>query len=114
MRHHIQTIPVIRDSDIWNFRLYGTFLAGPERNGISYNKIFRLYGMNFGYTEWILRSLRPVYEAVEVSFEAVDAVGGLVDAVEAAGSIYRAGPTDGCPDASSVSAEYRAGRRVIR
>ena len=70
--------------------------------------------MNFGYTEWILRSLRPVYEAVEVSFEAVDAVGGLVDAVEAAGSIYRAGPTDGCPDASSVSAEYRAGRRVIR
>ena len=79
----VQTIPVIRDSDIWNFRLYGTFLAGPERNGISYNKIFRLYGMNFGYMEWILRSLRPVYEAVEVSFEAVDAV-------EAAGGISRA------------------------
>ena len=39
--------------------------------------------MNFGYMEWILRSLRPVYEAVEVSFEAVDAV-------EAAGGISRA------------------------
>ena len=94
----LQTIPVIRDSDIWNFRLYGTFLAGPERNGISYNKFFRLYGTNFGYMEWILRSLRPVYEAV--------------DAVEAAGGIYRAvvgpeGPRDGRgrPNAS-VGAEY--------
>ena len=84
----IQTIPLTRNSDIWNFRLYGTFLAGPERNGILYNKIFRLYGMDFGYMEWISRSLRPVYEAVEAveaSVEAVDAVGGLVDAVEADG-----------------------------
>ena len=44
--------------------------------------------MNFGYMEWISRSLRPVFETVEVveaSAEAVDAVGGLVDALEAAG-----------------------------
>ena len=48
--------------------------------------------MNFGYMEWISRSLRPVYEAVEAveaSAEAVDAIGGLVDAVEAAGGVYR-------------------------
>ena len=32
-----------------------------------------------------MRSLRPVYEAVEASFEAVDALGDLVDAVAAAG-----------------------------
>ena len=82
-------------------------MPGPERNQLSYNKIFRLYGMNFGYMEWISRSLRPVYEAVEAveaSAEAVDAiggladavggladtVGGLVDAIEAAGGINRA------------------------
>ena len=39
--------------------------------------------MNFGYMEWVSRSLRPVYEAVKANVEAVeavDAVGGLVDA----------------------------------
>ena len=45
--------------------------------------------MNFGYMEWISRSLRPVYEAVEASVEAVDAVGGLVDAVQAAGRVKK-------------------------
>ena len=84
-KKHLQTIPPTRNSDIRNFRQYGTFFPGPEWNQLSYNKIFRLYGMNFGYMEWISRSLRPVYEAVEASVEAVDAVGGLVDAVEADG-----------------------------
>ena len=34
-------------SDIWVFRLYGQFLLGPQRNQLSYNKSFRLYGLNF-------------------------------------------------------------------
>ena len=32
-------------------------MAGPERNGISYNKIFRIYGLDFGYMEF--------FEAIE-------------------------------------------------
>jgi len=88
-RRSIQTIPLTRNSDIWNFRLYGTFLPGPKRNKLSYNKISRLYGTNFGYMEWISRSLRSVYKTVEASVEAVDAVGGLVDAVQAAGRVKK-------------------------
>ena len=38
----LHPIPLTRNSDIWNFRLHGPFLAGPERNGLSYNKIFRI------------------------------------------------------------------------
>ena len=53
----LHPIPVRRNSDMWNFRLYGTFLAGPERNGISYNMIFRIYGLDFGYMEF--------FEAIE-------------------------------------------------
>ena len=36
----LHPIPLTRNLDIWNFRQYGPFLAGPERNGLSYNKIF--------------------------------------------------------------------------
>ena len=46
---HLHCAPDIWSSDIWSFRLYGQFLARPERNGIPYNKIFRIYGQNFGY-----------------------------------------------------------------
>ena len=38
----VHPIPLTRNSDIWNFRLFGPFLAGPARNGLSYNKIFRI------------------------------------------------------------------------
>ena len=42
--YRIHCVPLTSSSDIWSFRLYGQFLAGPERNGISYNKIFRIFG----------------------------------------------------------------------
>ena len=38
----IHPILLTRNSDTSNFRLYGPFLAGPKRNGLSYNKIFRI------------------------------------------------------------------------
>ena len=46
--------PILRiwTSDIWVFRLYGPFLAGPERNWISCNIIFQLYGLDFGYMDF--------------------------------------------------------------
>ena len=53
-------------------------MAGPERIGLSYNKISRIIWSLFRIYGQFSRSLRPVYEAE-------DAVGGLVDAVEAAG-----------------------------
>ena len=40
---HLHCAPDIWSSDIWSFRLYGQFLAGPKMNGISHNKIFRIY-----------------------------------------------------------------------
>ena len=40
----IHCVPDIRSSDIWSFRLYGQFLAGPKRNRLSYNRNFRIYG----------------------------------------------------------------------
>ena len=54
----IHRVLVIWSSDIWSFRLYGQFLAGPERNWLSYNRIFRLYGLDFGY----MVNLRPLWE----------------------------------------------------
>ena len=50
---------------------------------------------------------------MEASAEAVDAVGGLVDAVEAAGGIYRTvedRPRDGYPDASS---DHQSPRNIV-
>ena len=35
-------------------------MAGPERNRLSYNRIFQLYGMDFGYMDFF-RLLRPVF-----------------------------------------------------
>ena len=40
----LQWVPLRWSSDIWSFRVHGQFLPGPERNGISYNKISRIYG----------------------------------------------------------------------
>ena len=37
----VHCVPDTCSSDIESFRLYGQFLVGPERNRISYNKIFR-------------------------------------------------------------------------
>ena len=34
-------------SDIWSFRLFGQFLAGPERNGNLYTIIFHISGQRF-------------------------------------------------------------------
>ena len=53
----IHLIPLIWTSDIWFFWLYRPFLAGPERNGLSHNKIFWLYGLDFGYMDF--------FEAIE-------------------------------------------------
>ena len=50
---------------------------------------------------------------MEASAEAVDAVGGLVDAVEAAGGVYRTvedRPQDGYPDASS---DHQSARNIV-
>ena len=55
----IHCVPDIWSSDIWSFRLYGQFLAGPKRNGISYNKIFRIYGQNSGYMVNFFGELKP-------------------------------------------------------
>ena len=54
----IHSVPDIWSSDIWSFRLYGQFLAGPERNRLSifhtiqnfrfkviYGRKFRIYGL---------------------------------------------------------------------
>ena len=47
--NQIQSVPVIWSSDIRSFRRYGQFFLGPERNSLSYNKKFRIYGLYFGY-----------------------------------------------------------------
>ena len=77
---HVHWISVIRSSDIWSFWLLGQFLAGPEPNGISYNKFFRIYG-HFWST---FRIYGQFFEAVGADFEAGDASFEAVDAVEAA------------------------------
>ena len=41
--------PLTSSSDIWSFRQHRQFLVSPERNGISYNKISRIYGLDSGY-----------------------------------------------------------------
>ena len=38
--NQVHCVPLTSSSDIWSFRLYGQFLAGPEGNGISFNKFF--------------------------------------------------------------------------
>ena len=45
----IQWVPLRWSSVIWSFRVHGQFFPGPERNGISYNKISRIYGLDPGY-----------------------------------------------------------------
>ena len=60
----VHRVSDIRSSDIWSFRLLGQFLAGPKRNGISYNKIFRIYG-HF----WTKFRIYGQF------FEAIDAIG---------------------------------------
>ena len=55
----LHPIPVRRNSDIWNFRLYGTFLAGPERNGISYKVCLISPGTDLP-GEWALLALGSV------------------------------------------------------
>ena len=48
-QNQIQWVPLRWSSVIWSFRVHGQFLPGPERNGISYNKISRIYGLDPGY-----------------------------------------------------------------
>ena len=80
-RPGVQCVPLSWSSVIWSFRVHGQFLPGPERNGISYNKISRIYGLDPGYMvnfrgHWgrFSRPLRSVYKAAEDSVKAVDAV----------------------------------------
>ena len=55
----VHCVPDTCSSDIESFRLYGQFLVGPERNRISYNKIFWIYGLNFGYMVNFYGELKP-------------------------------------------------------
>ena len=51
---YVHSVPLIWSSDIGPFRPHDQFLGGPERNRLSYNKRFRIYGLNFGYGQWSL------------------------------------------------------------
>ena len=42
------SVPATSASDTSSFRQFRQLLASPERNGISYNKIFRFYRQYFG------------------------------------------------------------------
>ena len=83
--HGLQWVPVRWSSDIWSFRLHGQFLTGPERNGISYNKISRIYGHlwpKFGIYGQFSRSLRR-FTRLWMPLETVDAVGAGLTAMRA-------------------------------
>jgi len=70
----VQWVPVRSSSDIWSFRLHGQFLVGPERNGISYNKISRIYGLDSGYLV-NFRGHWGRFTRLWMPLETVDAVG---------------------------------------